>query len=153
MPYGGVGRHTLTVIEDDYTKLMFLGKYTLVITPILYIVAANLSKLAILNLYVRVFLNRTVLAITHVLGLVLILQTIATILVTVLQCRPLNLLWTTVPPQPSCIDTHAFFTYATLPNIVTDVFMLVIPWSTIWKLQTTTHVKVGLTFTFLTGSM
>lgn len=48
---------------------------------------------------------------------------------------------------------EAFVRWSTLPNILTDVIMLILPLPSIWNLQLRTPLKIGLTITFLTGSL
>jgi hypothetical protein len=45
------------------------------------------------------------------------------------------------------------FRYGSIPNIVTDVVMLILPMPLIWGLHVSTKVKIGLLVTFLLGSM
>jgi hypothetical protein len=45
------------------------------------------------------------------------------------------------------------FRYGSIPNIVTDVMMLILPMPLIWSLHVSPKVKIGLLVTFLLGSM
>jgi hypothetical protein len=45
------------------------------------------------------------------------------------------------------------YTWFSIPNLVTDVAMLALPLPAIWTLKMSRGQKVGLTLTFLTGSM
>lgn len=69
------------------------------------------------------------------------------------MCLPLDYLWDKSIPGGKCINIAAFYRWGSLPNAVSDLFMLVIPLPTVWKLQVERKVKIGLTVTFLTGSV
>ena len=68
-------------------------------------------------------------------------------------CTPLDYLWDKSIARGHCINVAAFYRYAPMPNIFTDLAMLLLPLPLIWRLQTSRSTKIGLTFTFLTGSM
>ncbi|KAF6229653.1 hypothetical protein HO173_011299 [Letharia columbiana] len=70
-----------------------------------------------------------------------------------LGCQPLAFFWDLIIPGGHCIDINAFFRWFSLPNILTDVAMLVPPQALVWTLKVTRHQKIGLTLTFLTGSV
>lgn len=79
--------------------------------------------------------------------------TFATTVTTLAACRPFAANWNPGIADSRCLDKEAFFRYGSLPNIISDVVMLVLPIRVIWNLHTTTRLKVGLTITFLTGSL
>jgi hypothetical protein len=152
IPYAGVGRHTLAVAIEDVHKVKALGIDSLLVAPILYTFAICLSKFAILNLFLRIFTMGVARKLTYAIYLTVILQTIAFIFATIFQCSPISLLWTATT-RGNCINTQALFMYSSIPNIITDLVMLVLPLPTIWKLKAATHVKVGVTLTLLTASV
>ena len=45
------------------------------------------------------------------------------------------------------------YKYWSVPNIVTDVVMLILPMPVIWRLKISRAQKAGLTVTFLLGSV
>ena len=68
-------------------------------------------------------------------------------------CKPLAYSWDKTVAGGTCIDQLAYFRYNTIPNILIDGAMLVLPLPSVWKLQTSTTQKLGLTVIFLTGIM
>lgn len=56
-------------------------------------------------------------------------------------------------PEGSCLNGGLLFRYGSLPNIATDVAMLIIPLPTIWKLQVSRLTRIGLFLTFALSSM
>ncbi|TAQ90945.1 hypothetical protein B7494_g685 [Chlorociboria aeruginascens] len=152
VPYAGVGRHTLVIAMESPKKLSFMGKNALIISPILWQSAINVAKGAILQLYLRIFTSKTTRYLTYAVGAILIMQGIAYLFVSIFQCNPISLVWTSIV-RNTCIDTKTFWVYNSVPSFLTDVAILVLPFPTIWKLKTTTHIKIGLTMTFLTASI
>ncbi|TVY82375.1 hypothetical protein LSUE1_G004903 [Lachnellula suecica] len=152
IPYGGVGHHTLVTAMNDPGKFVFLSKASLLVTPILYIFAVNLSKGAIIQMFLRIFTVGPARQVTQVVGVLLILQTIAIFFTIIFQCKPVSLLWTATE-RGTCIDTQKFFAYTSIPNIITDLAILVLPMPTIWNLKATLQLKIGITITLLTASI
>jgi hypothetical protein len=148
----GVGRHTLPVLMESFDKIVFLGKDSLLIVPVLYSFAVALSKLAIINLFLRIFTVGPARIVTWAIGVIIVLQTIACVFATIFQCTPIHLLWSATD-RGNCLHTKALFQYASIPNVATDLAMLILPMPTIWKLKTTAQIKIGVTITLLTASM
>ncbi|OTB05030.1 hypothetical protein M426DRAFT_147117 [Hypoxylon sp. CI-4A] len=112
-----------------------------------------LSKLAICALYRRLFPQHSVLITIYIIIGILVTTIVADLITIFASCQPLSAMWES--PEASnahCINLLLFYALATLPNIVTDLVMLMLPFPIIWRLQMATRFKTGLTFTFLVGS-
>ena len=119
----------------------------------LYSASVNVPKIAILALYRRLFPNKSNrVAIYVVLGF-LVGLTIAINVTALTACRPFAANWNTALPGSHCVDKEPLFRYSSLPNIISDIMMLLLPVRVVYNLQTTTRLKVGLTITFLVGSL
>ena len=138
--------------ENDSEKVANWGKYLLVIAT-LYFVVVNIPKLAVLALYHRLFPQRTTKITVYLLAGVLISGTIANTIVSLAACKPFKANYDTTVPGHKCVDKEAFFVWTSLPNIITDVIMLVLPLPIVWRLNNTKRIKVALTFTFVVGSL
>ena len=150
--YGGVGRHLPALEITDPTKVVSWAKFLLAVEWI-YLAAAILPKLAILSMYLRIFTTRSYRMSVYVLAAVLIMTFLAGGLTGLLGCRPLAFFWDPTIPGGHCININAFFRWISLPNILTDIAMLVLPQPLIWTLQVTRNQKIGLRLTFLTGCL
>lgn len=129
------------------------AKY-LVAIEFLYLGSVNVPKLAILALYRRLFLpKKSIRVVIHILMGVLIAQTVANLVAASVVCIPFAANWEPTLPGAVCMNKEALFIWSSLPNIVTDVVMLILPIPVVWNLQTTTRLKVGLTVTFAVGSL
>jgi len=149
--HGGVGYHVPYLEAHAPQKLTIWGKY-LVALSVLYFAAVNIPKIAILILYGRLFPNRSTRIIIKALLVVLISLTISNVVADLAACRPFKANWETNLPGARCIDKEAFFIWGSIPNIITDVVMLVLPMPMVWKLHTSKRIKLGLTITFAVGS-
>lgn len=150
--YGGVGYHEAALVSTAPGKLIVYAKFILVV-PLLYLAAVVFPKLAILAIYLRVFTQPRFRTACYVLATVLVANWIATTVAGLLICRPLEYLWDHTIAGGHCFNINAYFRWASLVNIITDVAMLVLPLPVIWELHTSRNIKIGLTITFATGSL
>lgn len=128
------------------------GKY-LVAISILYFGSVNIPKIAILALYHRLFPNKKIRLVVWIIFGVLVGLTISTVITGLVSCRPFEANWNPELPGARCINKEAFFRYGSIPNILTDIVMLILPVKIVWNLHTSTRLKIGLTVTFLVGSL
>lgn len=136
----------------DPHKLVLWAKY-LVATPILYLAAVLFPKLAILAIYLRIFTEKPYRVACYIVAGIITANWIGTTVAGFLLCIPLDYTWDRTIPGGHCFDINSDFRLGSLANIVTDVVMLVLPLPVIWKIRTTSHIKIGLTITFATGSL
>ncbi|VUC28925.1 unnamed protein product [Clonostachys rosea] len=148
---GGVGYHVEYHAARDPVKLEIYFKY-LVAIPIWYSATINLSKLAILVVYKRLFPQRGMRICIWVLAGILVLHSIVGVIVLFVACRPFPVNWGSLEMQSThCFDRIALFLWYSLPSIITDVILILFPLPVIWKLQLTNKLKIALTVTFLIG--
>jgi hypothetical protein len=147
--YGGVGLHEARVLEIDPTMIVTWGKYIIII-PLVYFATVVPTKLVILHLYLSIFTQRVFRVICYAVGAIIISNWIATTVAGFLSCRPLSFFWT---KQGNCFNINAFFRWGGFANILTDVCMLILPIPFVWKLHASTRLKLGISFTFMLGSL
>lgn len=151
--YGGVGRHALAIAETEPATLITFAKFLIAI-PCVYLNAITYPKLAIIGMYLRIFTEKPFRIAAWTIFGVLVASAIANILVSIFECFPVAYLWDKTIANGHCgVNTSAFSKYSALPNIVTDVCLLILPMPAIWKLHATRSTKIGLTATLLTGSV
>jgi hypothetical protein len=90
---------------------------------------------------------------TYIVGVTIVLQWVVAWIVLFTMCRPFAFNWDKKIRGGKCLNQWAIYSWFGLPNILTDVAMLLLPLQTIWKLQVSRNQKIGLSITFLTGSM
>ena len=148
----GVGYHLPAVLRADPEKVILWAK-CLVAMEWIYGLAVVLPKLAILGFYLRIFVTKPYRRTTHLLIGAVVCTFLATGLTAMFQCIPLSYIWDKTNPNGRCFNVLAFYRWISLPNILTDTSMLILPIPMVWKLNASSNKKVGLTIGFLTGSM
>lgn len=119
---------------------------------LLYISAFTFPKLSILWMYLSIFTNNITRNITYGLVAILVATWMAQTLSAIFQCWPVAYIWDK-SIHGHCVNQNALFQYWNVPNISTDLVMLVVPMPTIWHMQMSRVQKVELMVTFALGSM
>ncbi|KAI0438186.1 hypothetical protein F4803DRAFT_535869 [Xylaria telfairii] len=149
----GVGIHIDHLLEVNPNKVTLFFKY-LVAISIWYFATITITKLAICKLYRTLFPQRTIFILLCIVVFILVATPIATSISLFAACRPFSANWGSAEVQHThCLNKEAMFVWGTIPNIVTDVILLLIPIPIVWKLHTTTKLKLALSLTFLIGSL
>ncbi|EKG18773.1 hypothetical protein MPH_03999 [Macrophomina phaseolina MS6] len=142
----GLGRHAATLEISDLVIVLKL----LLGLECVYLVCVALLKLSLLALYFRIFPTREFKIATYALSGVIILWCIALNCVAIFQCNPIKKSWLPTTPG-TCIDLKAAFIGNAIPNIITDVLILMLPVRQIWKLQMHFAQRLSLIAMFLLG--
>ncbi|KAF2152521.1 hypothetical protein K461DRAFT_278758 [Myriangium duriaei CBS 260.36] len=122
----------------------------------IWVVAVTLSRFAILLFYFRIFVPsvmRVQRIITFALIGILLATALAEIISAFLECRPFRYIWDKTIVGGTCVNINALYRYASLPGVITDLVMLLLPLSIVRQLQASLKVKIGLATTFLFGSL
>lgn len=112
------------------------------------------NKVSILALYLRIFsLSNPVRRGSKLLISVVVLWSVASILMTILQCVPIKASWDDRVSNASCLnDTAIWYQYAVI-NITTDIMILLLPVRDVLRLQTRIKQKLGLLAMFSLGTV
>ena len=148
----GVGRHLEAVLATHPEGIVAWAK-SLYALEWLYLTSVALPKMSILFLYLRILTNRHARLTCYVLLWAVGAIWLSFMIAFNLQCIPLAYQWDKTIPGGHCFHVDAFFKATSIPNIVTDIIMLILPIPTVLNLQTTTIRKLGLLFVFLVGSV
>lgn len=144
-----MGRHAAIVPYDELVLWLKLEK----VEEYVYVISVTLPKLCILALYLRIFTTKGYRRSAYAIGGIVITNCVACIIVSCAICRPFAYNWDKLIADGYCGDLIAVYRWVSIPNLLTDIAMLVLPLPVIWHLHTGLAQKVGLTITFLTGSM
>ena len=125
----------------------------MLVIPLFYLAAVVFPKLALLAIYLHIFVQPHFRMACYVLVTLLIANWIGNTVAVLLICQPIQYLWDRTITGGHCFHINAWFRWASFLNILTDVAMLLLPLPVIWKLHTSRNVKIGLTITFATGSV
>lgn len=150
---GGVGYHSAWLAIYHPSLVTSFLKYLMAIAT-WYFVTCGLGKLAICVFYRTLYPQRSVLIILCITAGIIICTAIATSIANLAGCMPFSASWGSTEEQAAnCIDKETLYIWASFPNIITDVVLLVLPMPIIWRLHTTKRLKVALTITFLIGGL
>ena len=148
----GVGQHLPAVVAADPATLLTWNKVIFALL-ILYSLAVAFPKLSILALYLRIFTEKRYRISTWVLAAIISGTAVAVSLTAIFRCSPIPYAWDKSIQGGSCINVASFYVYCSIPNVVTDVAILLLPLPMIFKLHTNQSQKVGLSLVFLLGTM
>ncbi|KAI1744666.1 hypothetical protein F4680DRAFT_405694 [Xylaria scruposa] len=150
---GGVGYHIEYLSETEPEKITTFFKF-LVAISVWYFATITITKLAICKLYGTLFPQRIIFVVLCITSFILIATPIATTIVLLAACHPFSANWASSEVQSvHCLNKEAAFVWGTIPNIFTDLVLLLIPLPIVWRLHTTTKIKIALSFTFIIGSL
>ncbi|KAL2842380.1 hypothetical protein BJY01DRAFT_264497 [Aspergillus pseudoustus] len=138
----GLGYH-FEYVQQTPEKLVALQKGLLANQILDFPFTVTPAKLSILLFYVRIFETRSFKTLSYIVGS----------LVLVFRCSPVQYTWNKNIVGGSCFNQQAFYRYVSLPNILTDFVILVMPMPLVWKLQTRLTHKLALTGVFLLGGL
>ncbi|KAF7117472.1 hypothetical protein CNMCM5793_006454 [Aspergillus hiratsukae] len=144
-PYG-FGRH-VAALTDQQLETFMLGNY---IFSHFYNAAIASTKLAVLALYYRIFVTHQfrIVVLTTATFVILWLMTMEIVLG--FQCRPIQRFWDSSVPG-TCFNLVAFSYFTNITNLVTDVWIFLLPLPVIAKLQMSRNRKIALGFLFSIG--
>ena len=125
---------------------------------ILYCFAAMFPRLSILALYLRIFSPNSVSTrplahyICWALAAIITLTGVVNAIVIGLQCQPIEKAWDP-SIQGHCHNIFLHYAWGTVPNIVTDAIMLVLPMPYVLAMNVGNEVKGGLMGVFVLGGV
>ena len=126
--HGAIGQHFDAVFQIAPEKLEYWGHSMLLASPILYGISSTLPKLVILAVYLRIFVQKWVRIGCHTIGATLLAAWIINLILFLCQCSPMDYVWNKTISHGYCRDNiQAHIRWGQLPNIVTDIAMLILP--------------------------
>lgn len=147
--HGGAGRHTAALDGPVIIQYLKIAKAT----EYVYVGAVMFPKLAILALYLQVFTSKLYIRIVYACGAIITLNCIASWMVSTFLCRPFAYYWDRTIEGGHCGDIMAGYRAISVPSVVTDIAMLIMPIPILLKVQVPLVTKIGLLVTFLTASL
>ena len=119
-----------------------------------YVLTILFAKFAVLLLYCSLFPGKRFELCAKIIATVVLAWATACILVAIFSCKPVQGFWNLdVKMHSACIDSTKFYIGNAIPNIVTDVAILLLPMRKIWNLQMSAKRKVAVSGMFLMGGL
>lgn len=143
----------LTLWSAGSRVVSFANLYQLFfISQAFYKLTMNLTKMSILLLYLRIFIQKWFRIICHVLLVIITSYMVAAFLASVFQCTPVPRAWDkTIAGK--CIDiTTNWYANAGF-SIATDIIILALPMYPLYKTKIMMKRKVALMVVFALGAL
>ncbi|KAJ4347973.1 uncharacterized protein N0V89_009345 [Didymosphaeria variabile] len=145
-PPHGMGRHVIVVSPHDQSMVR-KGDY---VFSHFYDCALVFVKLGILAFYHRVFVVPLFRKIVTATAIFVIAWGIGITVTLALACRPIEAFWD-ASVKGDCLNLVHFTYFTNITNMVTDVWIFLMPVPVIWHLQLQTKKKLLLCFIFSIG--
>ncbi|MCJ1333644.1 hypothetical protein MMC10_010344, partial [Thelotrema lepadinum] len=148
----GLGKHAADIPPQDVER----GVILLGIDYIFFDTAISLPKLSALLFYARVFTvrgspgSKVLRAFLWLAGALVVSWWIAAVVTSITQCMPLSKAWDPATPG-HCFDIWTWWLTTAIFSTLIDLFILVIPLPSLWKLQLRPAKKVLITVVFICG--
>jgi hypothetical protein len=151
---GGAGRHIEYLLLTDPNKIIYRTKLDKVL-EYTYLTSVLFPKLAIVALYLRIFSDSGLFYrfTAYITAAIITITWVAGIFLASFICVPFAYYWDRQIPGGKCGDQMLAYRVISIPNVVTDIILLLLPLPVLYKLQVRLPVKVGLLITFLIGSV
>lgn len=138
----GYGHQDLVFARYGWQPLKTLHKLFIPF-EFLWAVSLSFSKISILLLYCKLFPDSYVVVTARLTTVAIIVWAVATILSGLFICKPISASWT--PNQRHlCGDQVLYFFVTGAINLATDVMVLILPLSHIYRLRLPKATKLGL---------
>ena len=82
----------------------------------------------------------------------LVANTIAWMIPVIVICRPISAYWSLQGQRGRCLNYDVLGTFLSLPNLASDIALLILPGPILWKTQLSLTKRLGLILTFAAGS-
>jgi hypothetical protein len=119
---------------------------------LIYLASVMFPKLAILSLYIRLFMN-PIRRLSYATGVFVVATFLGGLLLFAFTCQPFAFNWDKTIPGGHCININMSYAFFSVPNLISDAFILLLPLHPLWKLHVPRSTKIGLLVTFILGSL
>ncbi|KAJ5503478.1 hypothetical protein N7463_006352 [Penicillium fimorum] len=146
--YNGMGSHITMIPAKNllvYFKLGFANAF-------IYTGCIAFIKYSILALYKRLFATRQMAIAVNVMFGFVTLWVVGVYVAGALLCIPVSKFWDQSIPG-ACLDPAKFYYGMQIPNILTDVILLIMPMGVVWNLTIPKTQKMLLSGVFLLGGL
>ncbi|RDW91625.1 hypothetical protein BP5796_02790 [Coleophoma crateriformis] len=146
----GLGKHIWA--QADLAEAIWAFRIGLFIQELNYTTIIAIVKYSILAFYWRIFSVPSIRLPIQILVGIVTCWAIALWLVTIFQCTPVQGFWDLTIESNCTVNVTSFFFGNSIPNIFTDVALMVLPVPYIWRLQLVRAQKIALISIFTLGT-
>lgn len=123
------------------------------IAQVPYKIALGFTKASIVLLYLRIFITEIFQRVGKVYLVFITAWTIASVLVTIFQCIPIEASWNKNITQKRCVDKNSWWYAFAAINTVTDFLIAILPIPALCHLKLSKHDRIGLFCVFGVGAL
>ena len=123
------------------------------VCELLYVTTIGLVKVSILLFYLRVFPVRSLHLASWMMIGYCIASTLAFLLVTILQCQPIEYVWNKDLKGGKCVNYNAVAWANAAINIQQDLLIILLPVNALRRLQLNLKKKIGMYAMFGVGGL
>jgi hypothetical protein len=120
---------------------------------LVYALSIPFPKLAIICLYIRLFTSKISKVLLYATGCIITITALLGVIAVFINCRPFHAFWDRSVPSHCILDSMTTMRFYSIPNIATDVVMLVIPIPALYRLNVGILAKIGAAFTCLISTV
>jgi hypothetical protein len=133
---------------------MLTGPQFLMVNNCAYAFGQVTVKISLFLLYRHLFLSTRLHKLIDITIAYSVAWGIAFVGVAIFSCRPIHAFWEfslQALPSTYCINNRAWYVGQAVPNILTDILVLLMPIKQVWALQLDKRSKLALVFIFALG--
>ncbi|KAF2636015.1 hypothetical protein P280DRAFT_510795 [Massarina eburnea CBS 473.64] len=146
---GGAGRHAHELPPETVRTMLVLIKAH----ELVYVLSIPFPKLAIIFLYIRLFTTKISKVLLYLTGTVITATALFGCITIFTNCRPFHGFWDHTVRMKCTFDPMTALRFYSVPNIVTDTVLVLIPIPALYRLNVSLVAKVGAAFTFLISTV
>ena len=120
---------------------------------LIYILSVPFPKLAILCLYFRLFNGKAARYVLYGTGLAIIGTSVFGVISVFANCRPFTAFWAKAHTVQCTMDPMNAMRFYSIPNIVTDAALVLIPLPALFKLNGGSWERLGVGLTFIVSTL
>ncbi|OQE25841.1 hypothetical protein PENFLA_c008G09030 [Penicillium flavigenum] len=144
----GYGRKKADMGEDIHIAFKWFF-----VAQIPYKVALGFTKASIVLLYLRIFITKSFQRVGKAFLVIIVAWTVASVLVTIFQCIPIEASWDHDIKTKQCVDRDSWWYAFAGINTVTDISIAILPIPPVRHLKLSKRDKIGLGFVFGVGTL
>jgi hypothetical protein len=146
------GRHMAYIVSVDPNRVTEHFKGTMVL-EFLHPAAVAFPKLLVVLIYLHILTNKHERMVAKGLVIFIGATWISYTAAAMFQCTPFAFNWDKTVAGGKCFSIQAFANSSSVPNILSDIAVLILPLRTVWGLKISLGRRIGLLCIFLTGSI
>ncbi|PVI06860.1 hypothetical protein DM02DRAFT_581367 [Periconia macrospinosa] len=146
---GGAGQHARELPPATVRTMLQLIKTH----ELIYVISIPFPKLAVISLYLRLFQAKFCRTVLQGTALVISATALFGVVSVFANCRPFHAFWDKSIPELCTFDPMTAMKFYSIPNIATDVVMLIVPIPALYRLNISMLAKVGAACTFLISTV